>query len=390
MKRKICVVLTDRANYGRMWPVMMAIKEHPELELQTICTGTMLLERFGQPEHIVESDGFEIEGRIYIELEGSVPSTMTKSLGFGIVEFASEFPRLGPDVLLIIGDRFEALAAVVAAAYQNITIAHIQGGEVSGSIDESARHAITKFAHYHFPATERAKNYIERMGENPDNVFNFGCPTGDYILSMNGKLSDNCFDAGIGARINPQEPYLLVLYHPVTTAFGEEGVQVKELLKALDSLEHPTIWLWPNIDAGADHISMELRRYREKNTDRWLRMVKNYDPKTYQKVLKKAACAIGNSSSFVRDSTFSGTPVVLVGDRQYGRETGGNLTHASSRQEEILKAIKHQLKNGRYSPSSLYGTGDTSINIANKLAEVKLYTQKHLFYINHDESGDSK
>jgi len=388
MQRKICVVLTDRANYGRMWPVMTAIRDHPGLVLQTLCTGTMLLERFGQAENIVAADGFKIEGRIYMELEGSVPSTMTKSLGFGIVEFASEFQRLNPDMLLIIGDRFEALAAVIAAAYQNITIAHIQGGEVSGSIDESARHAITKFAHYHFPSTERSRKYIEQMGESPDTIFNFGCPTGDYILSIDGNLSDGCFDSGIGAKINPHDPYLLVLYHPVTTEFGTEGSQVKEVLQALHELEHPTVWLWPNIDAGADHISMELRRYREKNGDRWLRLVKNFEPKTYQKILKKAACAVGNSSSFVRDSTFSGTPVVLIGDRQRGREAGLNLLNVPPKREEILKAVKNQLQNGRYSPSNLYGTGNTSAQIADKLAEVKLYTQKHLFYIHGDGIGE--
>jgi UDP-hydrolysing UDP-N-acetyl-D-glucosamine 2-epimerase len=363
--------------------VMRAIQEHPKLDLSVVCSGTMLLERFGQVENIVKSDGFEISGRIYMELEGSVPTTMAKSVGFGTVEFATELKRLDPDILLIIGDRYEALAAVIAGAYQNIPIAHIQGGEVSGSIDESARHAITKFSQYHFPATQRAAEYIIRMGENPDYVFNYGCPAGDYIIPLDADLPEDIFfSTGVGADFSPQDPFLLVLFHPVTTEFGEEGKQVEELLHALDVLEYPTVWLWPNIDAGSDHISTVLRRYREHKGDKWLRLVKNFEPTVFQKILKKCACAVGNSSSFVRDSTFSGTPVVLIGDRQTGRETGENLIPVLNEDStSFLKAIKKQLDHGRYSLSSLYGKGNASEKIADTLANLKLYTQKQLHYI---------
>lgn len=383
-KRVICTVLVDRANYGRIWPVMKEIKSHPNLHLQTICSGTMLLERFGQAENIVKRDGFNVDGRVYMELEGSVPSTMAKSIGFGISEFASEFQRLKPDILLIIGDRYEALAAVIAAAYQNIPVAHIQGGEVSGSIDESARHAITKFAHYHFPSTARSAEYIIRMGENPNYVFNFGCPSGDYIKSLSSDLSEDVFiRTGVGANFKPEDPYLLVIYHPITTEFGEEDQQARELLKALHQLRMSTVWLWPNIDAGADHISKILRLYRETEDDgAWLKLVKNFEPITFQKVLKKAACAVGNSSSFIRDSTFSGTPVVLVGDRQKGREYGENLKIVQPACDDILKGIRDQLKRGRYETSTLYGDGTAAGRIANKLAEVKIYTQKSLHFIN--------
>jgi UDP-hydrolysing UDP-N-acetyl-D-glucosamine 2-epimerase len=162
--RKVAVVLVDRANYGRLKPVMRAIADNPAMELQIVAAGTMVLERFDSPVRIVRQDGFEVISEIYLELEGSNPTTMAKSLGFGVVEFAGEFQRLRPDVVLLIGDRYEALAAAIAAAYTNLCIVHIQGGEVSGSIDESARHAITKFAHFHVPATVRAEEYLIRMG----------------------------------------------------------------------------------------------------------------------------------------------------------------------------------------------------------------------------------
>lgn len=381
-KRVVCVILVDRANYGRIWPVMRAIQEHPGLELQTVCSGSMLLERFGQPERVVEADGFRIDGRVYMELEGSVPVTMAKSVGFGIVEFASEFQRLNPDMILVVGDRYETLAAVIAAAYQNIPIAHIQGGEVSGSIDESARHAITRFAHFHFPATRRAAEYLIRMGEPPDCIFQYGCPCGDYIIPLDSMLPSDVFTKpGIGAAVSPDESFLLVVYHPVTTEFGEEGKQVEELLSALHNLEHPTVWLWPNIDAGSDHISKVLRRYRERTGDRWLRLIKNFEPMVFQRVLKRCSCAVGNSSSFVRDSTFSGTPVVLVGDRQQGRELAENVVRVEPRADEIFEAIKRQLAHGRYPASRLYGDGTAAKRIAAKLAELDLYTQKRIHYI---------
>lgn len=365
---------------------MRAIRERADLELFTVCAGTMLLERFNQPERIVEADGFRIDGRVYMELEGSVPATMAKSVGFGIVEFVNEYVRLKPDMVLVIGDRYEALAATIAAAYQNVPIAHIQGGEVSGSIDESARHAISKFAHFHFPATKRSAEYLVRMGEDPEHVFNFGCPCGDYIRDLDTDLSEDTFTrAGVGAEVNPNSPFLLVIYHPVTTEFGDEGRQVGALIEALHRLHHPAVWLWPNIDAGADHISKALRTYRElRNGHDWLRLMKNLDPTTFQKALKECSCAVGNSSSFVRDTSFTGTPVVLVGDRQEGRELAENAVTVGTDEKKIEDAIRKQLAHGRYEPATLYGEGNASSRIAAQLAEVEPYTQKRLYYIRDD------
>lgn len=379
--KKVCVVLVDRANYGRMHPVMRAIDQDSELELLTVCAGTMLLERFGQAEKIVQADGFRVDGRVFLEVEGSIPATMAKSVGLGVIEFSTEFQRLKPDIVLLIGDRYEALAAAIAAAYMNIPLAHVQGGEVSGSIDESARHAITKFAHLHFPATERSADYIVRMGEHPGCVHNVGCPSGDYIRDLEANLPSDFFNKqGVGCGIDPSRPFLLVIYHPVTTAFGTERRHAEELLKALHELAHPTVWIWPNIDAGADHISKALRIYREHNKAEWLHLVKNLDPVSFQKALKMTACAVGNSSSFIRDSTFSGTPVVLVGDRQVGREHGENLSACDPVANEIIAAIRAQLANGRYEPSVLYGNGSASRQIVEKLKSFVPYTQKRLHY----------
>ena len=381
-RRKICVVLVDRANYGRLKPVMYAIREHPQLELQVVAAGTMVLERFHKPVDVVRKDGFNVSGEVYLELEGSTPATMAKSVGFGIVEFASEFQRQKPDVVLLIGDRYEALAAVIAAAYMNICVAHIQGGEVSGSIDESARHAISKFAHFHFPSTKRSAIYLARMGENPDNILSVGCPSGDIARQLDRTLLPEMINGkGSGAAIDVSRPFILVLFHPVTTEYGDERKQMEELLLALGSVQTQTILLWPNIDAGADHISKTIRIYRDRKKPTWLRLLTNFSPETFLKVLANAVCAVGNSSSFVRDASYFGTPVVLVGKRQEGREKASHVTSVEPIASQIITAINSQIAHGPYPPSKLYGDGYVSERIAAALAGLTPYLQKRLHFI---------
>lgn len=387
--RKVCVVLVDRANYGRLKPVMREIQQHPGLELQLIAAGTMLLERFDQPVKGVRNDGFPVDGEVYLELEGSVPVTMAKSVGFGILEFANEFQRLGPDAVLIIGDRYEALAAAIAAAYMNLCIVHIQGGEVSGSIDESARHAISKFAHFHFPSTHRSADYLIRMGERPDTILAVGCPSSDIARHLDRSLPAEVVNrGGSGPPIDVDAPFLLVLFHPTTTEFGGERAQMEALLAALKEVALPTLLLWPNIDAGSDHISKAVRVFRDHVRPNWLRTQTNLTPEDYLKVLANAACAIGNSSSFVRDASYFGTPVVLVGRRQEGREVDEHVRPASPKPGELLDAIRLQLDHGRYAPSRLYGDGAVSGRIARELARLQPYVQKRLHYI-YDEQESS-
>lgn len=379
--RKVCVVLIDRANYGRLKPVMRAIEEHPHLQLQTIVGGTMVLERFSRPVQIVRRDGFHIDGEVFMELEGNTPITMAKSVGVGIVEFTNEFQRLQPDVVLIIGDRYEALAAAIAAAYANLCLVHVQGGEVSGSIDESARHAITKFAHYHVPSTERAANNLRRMGERAETILTVGCPSSDLVLSLDRKLDSQVINGqGSGAEIATDRPYLLVLFHPTTTQFGDARQQINELLAGLQEAAMPTALLWPNIDAGSDHISKAIRVFRDRHRPDWLRLLINLSPEDYLKVLAGAACAVGNSSSFVRDAGLLGTPVVLVGDRQTGREWDSHVTQTAVEREAISNAIADQCVHGPYAPSTLYGDGKVSQRIAAALANMELYVQKRLTY----------
>ncbi len=387
LRKKICVVLVDRANYGRLKPVMDELRRSPNLEMQVLAAGTMVLERFDQPVRVVRNDGFQIDGEVYLELEGSTPATMAKSVGFGVVEFAGEFQRLKPNIVLLIGDRYEALAAAVAAAYMNITIVHLQGGEVSGSIDESARHAISKFAHFHLPATEQAKQFLVRMGERPETVLGVGCPSSDLAKTVPRTLDPAVLmNRGHGATIDVTKPYLLVVFHPTTTEYGGERSQMDELLLALRELSVPTVMLWPNIDAGSDHISKAIRDFRNQFEVPWLRTLTNLTPEHYLQVLATTACAVGNSSSFVRDAGYFGTPVVLVGDRQRHRECDRNVVRVRPIAKQVVDAVRSQLTARRYPDSTLYGDGNVAPRFVQALEKLQPYVQKHLNFANEISS----
>ena len=382
MKKKIAVVLVNRANYARMKPVMQGLQQEPDVDMQTICAGSMLLDRYGCARNVVEADGFPVDAEVYLQLEGSVPITMVKSIGLAVIEFASEFNRMKPDFVLMIGDRYEAMAAAIAAAYQNICLIHLQGGEISGSIDESTRHAITKLAHYHFPATKRAADYIVAMGEDPDTVFPLGCPTSDVVLAASNDLPQDVLGRlGVGTSINFSKPYLLVLFHPVTTDIGHQEEQMEAVLETVRRLNIQTVLLWPNIDAGSDLVSQAIRRFREHHHEFPLHAYKNLPPDIYIPLLNHAACCIGNSSSFVRETSFFGTPVVLVGSRQDGREWSPSVIRVEPLQPDIEAATKNQLAHGRYKASDLYGGPGVSGRIATQIAKLTPYAQKQLHYV---------
>ena len=222
--RKICVVIGSRANYSSIKSAMTAIQNHPDLELQLVLGASALLDRYGTVAEQIKEDGFEPLAEVFMLIEGENPTTMAKSTGVGLMELPTIFERIKPDIVMTVGDRFETMATTLASAYMNIPIAHTMGGEVSGTIDESIRHAVTKFAHIHFPASEEAKERIIKLGEREKDVYNVGCPRIDLVANilkdgvenLNQSLSD-----GVGDKIDIKDPFILVSQHPVTTEYGE-------------------------------------------------------------------------------------------------------------------------------------------------------------------------
>jgi UDP-hydrolysing UDP-N-acetyl-D-glucosamine 2-epimerase len=382
-KKKILIVLVDRANYGRMKPVMQALRDDPRFEISIVCTGAMLLERFGRSVDVVRADGFEVQHEIYMEVEGSLPVTMVASMGVGLIEFARIIDSADPDFVLMIGDRYQAMSAAIAATFQNKCLIHIQGGEVSGSIDESTRHAITKLAHYHFPSTQRAGAFIERMGEGPETVFPLGCPSADIAAMVPDQVPQTLSThMGVGIPIDFDKPYTVALFHPVTTDISNAEQQMNNLLQALNEVGGQVVMIWPNIDAGSDRISKAIRQFREQSQDGLVfHAYKNLEPDVYLPLIKSAQCLVGNSSSFLRDASFFGTPVVLVGDRQANRERSEAVFHVAPEADQIAAAIRQQIAHGTYPSSTMYGSPGVSRAIADQIAKLTPYSQKTLSYL---------
>lgn len=381
-KRKVCVVVNSRANYGRIKSVLRAIKGNDGMQLQLIVGASALLHRFGKVLDIIRQDGFEPDATVYSIVEGENPTTMAKSTGMAIMELATIFENLHPDMVLTVADRFETMATAVAASYMNIPLAHTQGGEVTGSIDESVRHAVTKLSHLHFPATQRSAENLIRMGEDPATVHWTGCPAIDIVADLDLTLPPDIFRryGGAGAMLDAAKPYIVVLQHPVTTEYGHGLDQINETLEAVVGLGLQTVWLWPNVDAGSDDVSKGLRLYRERHNPPNLEFFRNFGVEDYARLIRNASCLIGNSSSALREGAFLGVPAVNIGTRQHNREHGVNVKHVAYDRAAIRAAVQAQIAHGRYPGSDLFGAGDAGRRIADILATAEIRIQKTLHY----------
>ena len=382
--KKVCVIITNRAHYARGKLVLKEINEHPKLELQLIVAGSALIEKYGKIIKNIEEDGFKIDKKITMLLEGGTPTAMAKTTGLGLLEFSTAFENLKPDIVLIRGDRYEILAPAIAAAYLNIPLAHIEGGDVTGTIDESVRHAVTKLAHIHFATNELSKERILKMGELPENVYNVGSPDAEFLnvqdLTFNQKELWNGEIIGVGAQPNLSKKYIIVIQHPVTSEHKKALEQTEETINAIHELKIPTIWIWPNVDAGTDELSKAIRIYREKTDQNHIHFFRFLDPTLFAKLLKNAACIVGNSSAGIKESSFLGTPAVNIGTRQQGRLKDKNVIDVPHNKEKIKEAILSQINNGQYNSSKLYFKPSTSKQIAKILEDSKINIQKRLNY----------
>ena len=385
MTRKICVVVTARPSYSRIRSVLEAICEQPELELQLVVAASALLDRYGNTWKVIENEGYRIDRRVYMVFEGENLVTSAKSTGFGMAELATVFDHLRPDAVVTIGDRHETMATAVAATYLNIPLVHIQGGEITGSIDEKVRHAVTKLADVHMVSTERAAERVIRMGERADRVFNTGCPSIDVArraLEQPEIDHEALFEnyGGVGERPNLSRGYLVVLQHPVTTEYAASRRHVEETLDAVAGIGVPTLWFWPNVDAGSDGTSKGIRAFRESHSLPNIHFFKNMPPEDFIRVLYHSRCIAGNSSVAIRECSYLGVPAVNIGTRQEGRDRGANVLDVPYDRGAIRAAIERSLARERLEPDRLYGDGRSGERIAELLAKVPLEIEKRLDY----------
>lgn len=362
--RKVCIITGYRSDYTKLKSVIKAIQNNPKLEEQVVVIGNHMSEDFGSTIDEIIKDGIIITERIHTNIEGNDTTSMFMSIAKGIILLTSVLQRLQPDIVLLVGDRHETLASAISASLNNFPIAHIQGGEITGTIDESLRHAITKMAHIHFPSTEASAERIIKMGENPKHVFNVGCPSIDYVKNV--KIQDRN-DFLSKYFLKTEEPYILFIQHPVTTELKDTRKHIDISLKALMQTGIKILSLYPNSDSGSNEIIDALH-----SSDCNMVLCKSVPQEDYFNLLALSCCLVGNSSSGIREAFLYGLPVVNIGTRQDGKERGENVSDVDYNTADISRTIAQVHTNTYPTDDTTYGTGGSGEKIASILSTIDL------------------
>jgi len=349
---KIAIVITSRASLARVQTVLEALASNPAVNLRIVLAGGALLHHYGDIGH---GFAWPVAHRVYSTLAGNTLSTTAAETGLLATYLAPIFRDEAPDMVVTIADRHETMATAIAASYQHIPLAHIQGGEYSGSIDDKVRNAVTMLADWHFPATVRAaRNILVRTARN--GIYCLGCPS---------------IDLAARAEYQPErQNTILILQHPVTNESAHAAAQIDETFAAVLSDDfdgHDILWLWPGQDAGSDDLAKRIREHRERDDLSGVVFKRHLPAHEFLSILRSCACLVGNSSVGVRECAYLGTPTVNIGTRQQNRERAGNVIDVGYDRHAIRSAIHAQLGHGRYPSSRLYGDGTAGASIAHQL-----------------------
>jgi UDP-N-acetylglucosamine 2-epimerase (non-hydrolysing)/GDP/UDP-N,N'-diacetylbacillosamine 2-epimerase (hydrolysing) len=371
-QRRICVVTTTRADYSYYRPILSRIVAASDLDLQLLVTGMHLSPWFGSTVRAIEDDGFPIADRVEMLISGDTPTAIATSMGVGVIGLSHAFGRVRPDILLLLGDRFEMLAAAVAALPFAMPVAHIAGGEATeGAVDDAARHAITKLSHLHFVQAAAYRDRVIQMGEEPWRVIVVGAASLDNLRTLD-LLTPDQLEQRFGIKLDP--PPLVVTFHPVTLEAGESERHIGELLAALDTSEHPVVFTAPNADASNHPVGRAIAQYVDTHPD--ARAVTSFGPLGYFSLLKYALAVVGNSSSGIVEAATFELPVVNVGNRQAGRIRGANVVDVECDRSAIAAAIRHvtspQFRSGLKGLVNPYGDGRASERIVETLRTTAL------------------
>lgn len=374
-KRKVLVAITARPSYSRIRSALDCLQQDPGVDLSILCSGSSLLDRYGRVVDLIRADGYDVIDELYTFVEGDDLINMALTTSSTITHTAAVLRREKPDLVVTIADRYETIGTAIAASYMNVPLVHVQGGELTGNIDEKVRHSVTKLADLHLVSTEAAARRVMRMGENPAQVLVTGCPSIDIaresLALPVAAVSAELAKVAAGDRLQLNEDYVVILQHPETETHEQSFSQMMMLLDEVARLNMPALVFWPNVDAGSDGTSKAIRMFRESGRDEHFTFVKNLEGHMFLALLREARCLIGNSSVGIRECSYLGTPVINVGHRQQGRERAGNVHDVAWSATEIAAALQSQLAHRRYASSELYGAGHAGKTIADALTAAR-------------------
>lgn len=366
---KVAVILTARPSWSKLEPICRALIAQGDDVLIVACASA-LLERYGRVVDVVRAQGYTVAEELYSTHEGETLVTSAKETGALLSELAPALARLAPDAVVVCADRHEVLAAAQAAAYLHRPLVHVQGGEVTGSIDDKVRNAITQLADLHCVSTKSAMWRVHRMTGNSSTIYWTGCPSIDQAReAVLGPPVTFAELGGAGPRVDLSQPFVVVLQHPVTSEHDQAYDQMWTTLDAVGQVPLPRIVFWPGQDAGAGAMSKAIRTWVETHPDEVVHTVRNLSPERFLRLLTQAAVLVGNSSAGIRESAYLGVPVVNVGSRQRHRERARNVLDAPHETVRIARAVQQQLRHGRYPSSDLYGTGTAGDQIARAIRQ---------------------
>jgi len=372
MKRKILYISGTRADYGLIRNCLSKINKNPDLNLEIVVCGMHLMEEFGCSINEIKEDGFKIN-IIDAVFENDDKFSMSKFIGEFIISLTEKIKNINPDLILLLGDRAEMLGGAIVGAYLNIPIAHLHGGEISSTVDEYSRHAITKLSNIHLAASELSKKRIILMGEDPNNVFFVGAPGLDELLEENFIPREVLADK---YDLDLSKPLVIAVQHPVSLEADKSKEQILETLKAINNLKYQTIMIYPNADAGGRAMIETIIEYKDNNNMDFLKTFKNIEHSEFLSLMNIADVMIGNSSSGIFEALYFNLPVINVGSRQEGREHGENVVNVDYSFFEIEKSVNKVMsdnfKNKLTNSKKPYGDGNASENIVEILANIKL------------------
>jgi UDP-hydrolysing UDP-N-acetyl-D-glucosamine 2-epimerase len=347
---RVTCVISARPSYGRIKTALTALRARG-VDVSVVCVASALLQKYGAIADQIVADGFAVTWTSYSRVDGDHGAASARTMGLTTLDLASLFQHTQPHVVVAIADRHEVLATAVAASYQNLPLAHVQGGETSGSIDNRVRNAVTALADLHLVSNVEAQHRVMHMRPNGP-VLVTGCPSIDLAKQVDDTPLLTL--PGIGDRVDLLKPFVLVLQHPVTDEAGEAAEQIRQTEIAIDRTPLPCVWFWPGADSGGEAASKQIRQWRPARATHFVRQV---PPDDFIRLMRQCSVFIGNSSAGIREGSALGVPVVNIGSRQQGRTRAENVIDVPPESEAIQAAMQRWLRSGRPTPVNIYGDG---------------------------------